>query len=78
MSDPSATVSKEAFDLAIAQAAQYQAYIVTMAGVVSALGMFIGYKLFGLVQTVVQAISSNTTAIQSLQETIKERTNGKD
>lgn len=73
MTDP-ATVSKEAFDLAIAQAAQYQAYLMTMAGVVSALGMFIGYKLFGLVQTVTLAINNNTAALQDL----KERSNGKD
>ena len=73
MNDPS-TVSKEAFDLAIAQAAQYQAYLMTMAGVVSALGMFIGYKLFGLVQLVVTAIHNNTTALQDL----KERSHGKD
>jgi len=67
------TVSKEAYDLALAQAAQAQHYLVVLGGVVSSLGLFIGYKLFGLVQTVVKAIENNTAALQDL----KERSNGK-
>lgn len=66
-------VSKHAFDLAVAQAAQTQAYLMTMASVVTALGMFIGYKLFGLVQTVVTAIENNTSALQGLKERIHEK-----
>ena len=72
MSDP-ATVSKEAFDLAIAQAEHAERNLQVLGGVVSALGMFIGYKLFGLVQLVVTAIQNNTAALQDL----KERSNGK-
>lgn len=72
MSDPE-TVSKVAYDLALAQAAQYQTYLVTLGGVVGTLALFIGYKLFGLVQTVVLAVQNNTTALQEL----KERSNGK-
>ena len=67
-------VSKVAYDLALSQSLQYQTYLATLSGVVSALGLFIGYKLFGLVQTVVTAINNNTAALQDL----KERDNGKD
>ena len=69
----SQTVSREAYQLALSQTAQAQAYLVTMAGVVSALGLFIGYRLFGLVQAVVTAINNNTTALQDLKERANEK-----
>lgn len=66
-------VSREAYELALQQAKQSQAYLATMGGVVSALGLFIGYKLFGLVQTVVKAIENNTAALTDLKEQAHER-----
>jgi hypothetical protein len=73
MADPE-TVSKVAYDLALQQADRADLQLKAVCGVVSGMGLFIGYKLFALVQTVVTAINNNTTALQD----IKERSNGKD
>ena len=60
-------------DLLKGQLAQSDFQLKAVCGVVSGMGLFIGYKLFGLVTTVVTAINNNTSALQDL----KERSNGK-
>ena len=62
------TVSREAYELALQQAQQYQAYLVTLGGVVSALALFIGYKRFGLVTLCVTAIQTNTAILVEVKD----------
>ena len=65
--DPT-TVSKEAFDLALANADRLQTYLYALGGVVFALGGFIGVKMMALTERVVTAVNTNTAALDALKE----------